>query len=641
MLSKDPRQLLLLGALLIGVALLSVYWAGLFGDFAFDDYVNIVDNVALRMGVDAMSSVVAAATSGISSPMGRPISMVSFALNYQLFGPAPFSFKLTNLAIHYANALLVLLLVFQLSAISLHQRSKLHALALACSVASIWALHPMNAMPVLHVVQRMTSLSAFFMLAGLSLYLYGRTANRMPGFCAIAASLLLCWPAAIYSKETGLLFPVYVLLCEWLLFSSFQTLSRNTIRWGVVLAACLLLALCWAKWELIVGGYRMRDFTLADRLYTQPRVLWLYVQQLLFPIPQLFGLYHDDIVVSRGWLNPPATMFAIVGWVAVAVLAYIQRTRRPLFAFAVFWFLASHLLESTILPLEIAHEHRNYLASLGMFWWLASELLSDSSTRPLRWPRTILLLCLIVYCGYATSLRSSQWADDHTRKQGEVINHPRSARANYEFAISVLTRTFDVGRGSPQDYELIHLHLQRAAALDPSGKTALLGVLYLDCAAGKSKNADALADLLTRFANAPYTHGDRSVVHSLSAMLVEKKLCLDDGEIQSLINAGLSNRLLDGALRGMLYAVAMDYAAVRMHSIPLALEFAQAAVASDPDAIALRVNLIHLYLGSGKADQARQEYARVLALPIPLREKPALDQLTSLFEATEHDAPKR
>ena len=271
---NHPRQFLFLGSLLVGFVLLAVYWVGLFGDFAFDDYVNIVDNPALRMGAGSFDSLVSAATSGISSPWGRPISMVSFALNYQFFGAAPFSFKVANLAIHYVNALLIFLLVWQLSTASVLKRNGQHALVLALSVAGIWALHPMNTMPVLHVVQRMTSLSAFFMLAGLSLYWYGRTAKTRLGFCAIAASVLVCWPAAVYSKETGLLFPIYVVLFEWLLLVSFQTLSRHTIRWAIVLVAGLLLVLCWAKWEWIVGGYRMRDFTLAERLYTQPRELW-------------------------------------------------------------------------------------------------------------------------------------------------------------------------------------------------------------------------------------------------------------------------------------------------------------------------------------------------------------------------------
>nr|WP_315488773.1 hypothetical protein [uncultured Rhodoferax sp.] len=632
-----PKRIFGLCVLLIWLLLFVIYSSGLRGDFAFDDYVNIVNNPSLRADGDTKDSLLSAASSGITSPLGRPISMVSFALNYSLFGEKPFSFKLTNLVIHYVNALLMFLLITQLTRSTESQIGKQDSYVLATAVAITWAVHPLNAMPVLHVVQRMTSLSALFMLLALCLYIYGRRSKTLPGHISIVASLVVCWPAAIYSKETGLLLPLYLVLIEWLVLGTFKRLAKNTIRWGCVIVGCLVLFVCWANWAWIVGGYRMRDFTLAERLYTEPRVLWFYIQQLLVPIPQLYGLYHDDIAISRGWFDPPGTILAAVGWVTVAVLAFSQRNRRPLFTFAVFWFLASHILESTILPLEIAHEHRNYLASVGLFWWLASQLLSKETTGA--WKRTKIGLTssFIVLCGVTTSIRSAQWSDDFSRKQGEVVNHPQSPRANYEYAIAVLNSSFDIGHGSVQAYELVHMHLLRAEALNPSGKAALLGVLYLDCAAGKAKNSDALGRLSQRFANAPFAPGDRSVISSLSAMFVENKLCLDDGEVQSLINAGLSNPTLDGAFRGMLYAVAMDYAAARLKSLPLALEYAQAAVANDPSAVALRINLIHLYLAAGKVDRARQEHTRALLLPISIRDKRTLVQLESKLEATAQD----
>ena len=85
----------------------------------------------------------------------------------------------------------------------------------------------------------------------------------------------------------------------------------------------------------------------------------------------------------------------------------------------------------------------------------------------------------------------------------------------------------------------------------------------------------------------------------------------------------------------------MDYAAAVLHSIPLALKYAQAAAASEPTSLALRVNLINLYLQSGKVDQAKQEYARLLTLPMPLHDKPSMDNLKNVFEAIEHHAPTR
>ena len=185
------------------------------------------------------------------------------------------------------------------------------------------------------------------------------------------------------------------------------------------------------------------------------------------------------------------------------------------------------------------------------------------------------------------------------------------------------------------------MHLQRAVALDSSGKTAVTGLVYLDCIAGKPKDAGLGAALRKRFASTRFNREDTILLLNLSPMLVEGKLCMDADEVKALVGAGLGNPSADGATRATLYGVAMDYAAVVVRSIPLAFEYAQAAVASDPGSMAPRINLIQLYVRSGKVDQAKQEYARLLAVPVHVRDKPGMDDLKNLIEANENHAPTR
>lgn len=626
---------------LLGLALLAIYWPGMHGGFAFDDYSNFVNHPALRLADVSLASMLAAANSGVAGPLGRPLSMLSFSLNFFFFGDGPLSFKLTNLGIHYVNALLVMVLVRQIANGMLRGLSHERAMLLATCVSAIWALHPINAMPVLLVVQRMTSLSALFILAGLCLYLSGRQAKSNLGKVAIAFSLLVCWPASVYSKETGLLFPLYVALCEALVLGSFKSIRPIAFRAGVWVSGTLVLALCWANWGIVTSGYRVRDFTLIERLYTEPRVLWFYVQQMLWPMPRAFGLYHDDIAISRGLLSPLSTLFAVLGWVATIGLAYWQRKRWPFFTLGVFWFLVSHLLESTLLPLEIAHEHRNYLATIGLLLWISNLLLPATQLQKASVTKVALLIGFVVLCGGLTGLRSSQWGDDFNRRQVEAFNHPESARANYEAAISLLENTFEVGRGNPQAYFLVLNHLQAAATLNPNSKLAQIGLIYLDCIAGKPQNTDAIANLLTRFATQPFSYEDRNTVQSLSPLLVQNKLCMHDQDVQTLLNAGLSNPLLDGPLRGAFYAVAMDYAMVRLQSPALALQYARAAVVSAPSSVAFSGNLIHLLLRSVQIPEARDEYSRVSALPIANSDKASVANLKNLIESSEHHAPSR
>jgi protein O-mannosyl-transferase len=622
-------------ALLLVLCLLVVasYWAGLHGSFVFDDVGNIVDNPTLRTFDGSLQSLIAAATSGTSSPLGRPLSMASFALNYSMFGDSAFPFKLVNLVIHLINALLVWALARQLWDRLGRDSSTTRSLVPPMALAAAWALHPLNLTPVLLVVQRMTSLAALFTLAALLLYLYGRREKGKRGLLAIAVGVFVCWPAAVLSKETGLLLPLYVFLCEWLLLGTFRSTPTRAKWLAASATGVIFAALCWAKWGFLMAGYGVRDFDLAERLMTEARVLWFYVGQLLLPAPDAFALFHDDIAVSHGLLAPPETIFAIAGWMAVIVLAYRWRTRRPLFAFAVFWFLASHLLESTAFPLEIAYEHRNYMASFGLFLWLASLLFPDRKDVAWYVPRLVLAASFITVCGLVTSMRSSLWADEFQRTQAEVAQHPLSARANYQAAVVAMQRTFESGGGNPMAYQMVQYFYKRAADLDKSGKAPLIGLVHLDCVTGQRNDPAVRSALLRRFSTERFTHGDRAVIQSLSGLLVENRLCMGDEEVKALVEAALSNPTADGSLHGMIYAVAMDYAAAKMHAIPLAVTYAQAAVASDPGSAALRSNLIHLLLLADRVDDARREYMILTESPHSARDRPVLNELKTVFEA--------
>jgi thioredoxin-like negative regulator of GroEL len=187
-------------------------------------------------------------------------------------------------------------------------------------------------------------------------------------------------------------------------------------------------------------------------------------------------------------------------------------------------------------------------------------------------------------------------------------------------------------------YQMVQFHYRRAAKLDRGSKAPLIGLLYLDCAAGLPKNSAIQSSLLERFSSARFTFGDRAVVQSLSALLVEQKLCLNDQEVKQLIDAGLSNSTADGSMRGMINAVAMDYASVKMRSLPLALQYAQAAVTADPGNAALRVNLIQLYIQSNKVGDARREYIALANRQLSVRDKPDMNKLKTLFDAMDKNA---
>ena len=190
-------------------------------------------------------------------------------------------------------------------------------------------------------------------------------------------------------------------------------------------------------------NHDVRPFSLEERVLTQSRVLWLYLQWLFIPDISQLGLFHDDIVTSSSLLSPPTTLIAIAGWIGLAATALVMNKRWPVFAFAVLFFLAAHALESTIFPLEMVFEHRNYLASIGPLFLLA-YLVTVGATRT-GFPGAIRLLAialLIVY-GAATFVRVQNWTSHETFVLASAENHPNSARAQFmagQLAISMLPK---------------------------------------------------------------------------------------------------------------------------------------------------------------------------------------------------------
>src|SRR5690606_22250451 len=145
------------------------------GDFIFDDWSNILQNERLQVDHVSSEAIWQAALSGDSGPLKRPVSMLSFWANYYTTGLNPFFFKVTNLLIHLGNVLALFMLAgLLLRAPALRATAAIEPVSVALIVATIWLVHPLNLTAVLYIVQRMTSLSATFVILALVCYVVGR-----------------------------------------------------------------------------------------------------------------------------------------------------------------------------------------------------------------------------------------------------------------------------------------------------------------------------------------------------------------------------------------------------------------------------------------------------------------------------------
>jgi hypothetical protein len=311
----------------------------------------------------------------------------------------------------------------------------------ALLAAAAWALHPLAVTSVLYVVQRMTSLSALGTLLALVLALRGRAllASGQSARWCLWLGFPLAGLVAVLSKESGFLLPGYLLVIEVTLLTRRSLPEAAARAWRRFIAvfvwlpvAAVMLTLPWSL-PSIAAGYLHRDFSLGERLLTEARVVWFYARLVVLPDPRQLALFHDDLALSTGWLQPWTTLPAVIGLGGVVVSAVLLRRRAPWLAFAVLFFLVSQLLESSLVPLELVHEHRVYLGMLGPI--LAAIMGLRPLLAGLGARRPALLAALpVLLLGVVTGQRALDWSDPLTFVLVEAQHHPNSVRAQYELA---------------------------------------------------------------------------------------------------------------------------------------------------------------------------------------------------------------
>ena len=464
------------------------YAPSLYAPFVFDDFINIVENPAMREAGSGQASLLALAQPRLYSR--RPLAYLSFALNLRLFGLDPLPFHALNLLIHICNSFLV----FGLLLVALRSREWRGFSTRApwlgvVSGALLWSLHPVQVQAVTYIVQRMTSMATLFYLLALFLAVQARRQFRSSlkitlGLGAAAITLL-----GFMTKEILVTLPLALLLAEFCLFDDPRPL-RQRKSWLIpavlALAAYAALLVLYGPEILREIGIYSKKFTLGtgDRLLTQARVIAHYLSLLAWPDPSRLNL-DPQWTMSKGLFLPKVTFPALVFILGLVVLGFRWLKTRPLAALALLFFFLALLPEAGFFPLDPGFDHRLYLPSVAIL-----ALAGAAWTRPGPWrkARLSLFALSVIFLGALTFSRNLTWSDDVRLWQDTVKKSPGSVRAWTNLAKHLT----DLGR-----YPEAIFAGRKAIALEPCATDALsnLGGAWLglrEFAAARQSFAQAL-----------------------------------------------------------------------------------------------------------------------------------------------------
>lgn len=614
---------------------IAIYLPGLHGGWLLDDATNLDIFPRWLKGEAVWQEVVGYHAQGF---VGRPVAMASFMLSAALGGYSPFSFKLGNLILHALNGVLVYLLYRRVSRVAGLTASPWPAVILM----AVWLLHPLFVSTTLYAVQRMTILATGFVLLALMAYLAGRQALQEGHTPKGRALLFVVLPLLVLlgtlCKQNAAITPLLCGIIEIaFLRSRLPSGRRDALAFYALFIALPMLLACGlylAKPESFVISYSEYDFTMAQRLLSQPRVLMDYLGQLLIPRGPRMGIFTDDYPFSTGLMAPPTTLLSIIALAAISAFAMAIRKTAPVVFAGWFFFLAAHAIEASFLPLDLYFEHRNYLPAIGLFpavaglfQWALARIPSHGQlarTAPLLAGLVVLLLA------GATWARASVWRDTEVMMAQAAPRHPHSRFLQMTLAQLAMNR-------QPPDVEAArgYLHLL-AQSPNPSNRaSSFINLAAIDCLQQRPLDPSVVTGLASQDKVTPGP-GTVTSVNNLAKLVMSRgcngitSRAFADGLVKWLNKDAHSDSVrAKSRLRVTAYSL-------YLHAGDLTSAWDQLDIAwkngrQEPGTAFARLDLM---VRSGKAEQAKQ-FAMELAQEADMRRGRNQDILQAYMELLE------
>lgn len=359
----------------------------------------------------------------------HPLALLTYALEFRIFGLEPLAYHLTNLLFHVANAVLLLLLILLLT----------RRLFPAVLTSLLWGLHPFHVESVTWVAERRDVLFTFFCLASLIVYLRGRDAPHPSwrGPASLALFVLAC-----LSKAMAVTLPAVLLLLEYHRAKDARPREalRRVLPFFLVGLGFLLLT---ARIRAAAGDLtREKAAALLHNLLVASHNLLFYLKKILLPL-DLSALYPypDQVGLALPWpyLAAPAALAVLAG-----ALWFARRDRDVVFGSLFFLATVSPVVQLIPSGHGVTADRYSYFPSIGILFVLGSLLHRAVGALQRSSPRgaTTVLVLLAAACtalGTLTWKRTLVWRDDRTLWEDVLRQFPSSHLAHTNLGCALQT----------------------------------------------------------------------------------------------------------------------------------------------------------------------------------------------------------
>ncbi len=437
--------------LLISIFIFLIYSNTFDASWHFDDFGNIVENPKLHISDFSPNSIIKSLSASINGgyyngqTFYRPLVMFSFALNWYFAKLNVLGYHLVNTMVHITAAFLLYLTISKLlNTPNMGNKFKANSFSISFLSAIIWAIHPIQIQGVSYIVQRMASMAAMFYVASLYFYLTARLSSSLKIRFIFYPLFFLSGILAVGCKENAALIPLSILLVEIIFFHRLEQISfqkKMLFVLGGILSIMFLIGAASLFYKTpfgLLNGYTHRPFNLWERLMTESRIFILYFKQIVYPVASNYSIVHD-IKISKSLFYPWTTLPSFIAITSLLGIGVANIKKWPLVSFAILFYFLNHLVESTIFPLELIFEHRNYLPSMFLFLPVAVGLHNALTFYRKKNQLMFSLIAIsatafLFLTGFTTYIRNFDWQTEETLWKAAIKTAPGNPRCYQNLA---------------------------------------------------------------------------------------------------------------------------------------------------------------------------------------------------------------
>lgn len=419
----------------------------------------------------------------------QPLSWLSYALDFKLWGMNPHGWNATNLLLHALNAVLVYRLCLAFLKKEFRGRC-----AVAAVAALFWALHPLRVEAVAWLATRGYLLCTTFCLLTVLFYLRAVEQKRYPW------SALLCFVLATCTKGIGMMLPPVLLLIDWVPLGRIRSV-RMALRCTVEKIPFFILSIVTGATAFFAkqadgGMVSVERYGLGDRVGQAIYGSWFYLLKIVAP-RNLSPLYEKR---PELWL---VLLFTVLLVACVIFLFLFRRHLFPLIGtLGSFFLLIFPMLGITQSGVQLYADRFTYFAAVTV-----SVLFAAGLARVCILCRTVYGAGFLFVCIFAlqTGTYAFVWSDE-----GRLWNHAVMEDGACAIGHNGLGRILL----DQEQYEEALVHLRRAAQLDPRSATivhntalALAGLKRYDAALQEWDRAAVMTDSSRETGRIMLAHG--------------------------------------------------------------------------------------------------------------------------------------